>query len=73
MMKSRLARSIGDDAWGALLRQLTYKVRWYWRTFWQAPRRFASSKTCSNCGHKQKMLSLSMRSWICSDCSSAHD
>ena len=67
-MKSRLARSIGDAAWGELLRQLAYKAKWYGRTFWQAPGTFAASKTCSNCGLKQKALPLSMRSWICPDC-----
>ncbi|QQX88945.1 transposase [Cupriavidus necator] len=73
MLKSRLARSIGDAAWGELLRQLAYKASWYGRTFWQAPRTFASSKTCSDCGFKLKALALSTRSWICPDCGSIHE
>ena len=73
MMKSWLARSIGDAAWGELLRQLAYKAKWYGRTFWQAPRTLASSKTCSDCGFKLKVLALSTRSWICPDCGSVHD
>ena len=73
MVKSRLARSIGDAAWGELLRQLAYKASWYGRTFWQAPRSLASSKTCSDCGFKLKVLALSMRSWSCPECGSVHD
>ena len=73
MMKSRLARSIGDAAWGELLRQLAYKAKWYGRTFWQAPRMFSSSKTCSDCGFRLKALALSTRSWVCPDCGSTHD
>ena len=73
MMKSRLARSIGDAAWGELLRQLAYKASWYGRTFWQAPRSLASSKTCKDCGFKLKALALSTRSWVCADCGSMHD
>ncbi|WP_249024954.1 transposase [Oceanospirillum multiglobuliferum] len=30
---------------------------------------FASSKTCSCCGHKVDTLLLSVRTWACSDCS----
>ena len=68
-----LAVSIGDAAWSELLRQPAYKASWYGRTFWQAPRTFASSKTCSDCGFKLKTLALSTRSWVCPDCGSVHD
>ena len=64
-LKSWLARSIGDAAWGELLRQITYKATCYGRTFWQAPRMLASSKTCSACGVKRKALPLSTRGWNC--------
>jgi len=37
LVRTRLARSISDAAWGELLRQLAYKAAWYGRTFWQAP------------------------------------
>ena len=62
MMKSRLARSIGDAAWGELLRQPKYNATLYGRTFWLAPRTLTSSKTCSDCGFKLKVLPLSTRS-----------
>jgi putative transposase len=38
-----------------------------------ADRFFASSKTCSVCGHKLDDLPLSVREWTCPDCGSIHD
>ncbi|NYH18849.1 RNA-guided endonuclease TnpB family protein [Paraburkholderia bryophila] len=73
MMRSNLARSIGDAAWGELLRQLAYKAAWYGRTFWQAARFFASSKTCHACGFKLASLPLSTREWTCPECGEIHD
>jgi len=34
---------------------------------------FASSKTCSGCGHKLDVLPLSARQWRCPACASLHD
>lgn len=34
---------------------------------------FASSKLCSNCGHKNTELQLSDRQWVCPNCGVAHD
>ncbi|WP_292257648.1 zinc ribbon domain-containing protein [Marinospirillum sp.] len=34
---------------------------------------FASSKTCSCCGHKLEELSLKVRDWQCPACSVRHD
>ncbi|MDR5743554.1 transposase [Caballeronia peredens] len=73
MMRSHLARSIGDAAWGELLRQLAYKAAWYGRTYWQADRFFASSKTCHACGFRHTSLPLNIRQWTCPDCGEIHD
>jgi putative transposase len=73
MMRGWLSRSIGDAAWGELLRQLEYKAKWYGRTFWQAPANFASSKTCHCCGFKLPKLELSTRQWTCPECGVIHD
>ncbi|MCX4170805.1 MULTISPECIES: RNA-guided endonuclease TnpB family protein [Paraburkholderia] len=73
MMRSNLARSIGDAAWGELLRQLAYKAAWYGRTYWQADRFFASSKTCHACGFKLASLALRTREWTCPECGEVHD
>ncbi|MFM0033996.1 RNA-guided endonuclease TnpB family protein [Paraburkholderia strydomiana] len=73
MMRSHLARSIGDAAWSELLRQLAYKAAWYGRTYWQVDRFFASSKTCHACGFKHKSLPLNIRQWACPACGEIHD
>lgn len=72
LVRTRLARSISDASWSELLRQLAYKASWYGRTFWQAPKNFASSKTCHACGVKNKELTLSDRRWRCG-CGVEHD
>jgi putative transposase len=38
-----------------------------------ANRFFASSRTCSACGHKLTDLPLSVREWTCPTCGKAHD
>ena len=38
-----------------------------------ADRWFASSKTCSGCGHKLEVLPLSARQWTCPECGANHD
>jgi putative transposase len=38
-----------------------------------ADRFFASSKTCSACGHKLNDLPLSVREWTCPECGTIHD
>ena len=72
LIRTRLARSISDAGWSEFLRQLAYKASWYGRTFWQAPKNFASSKTCHACGTKNPGLTLSDRRWRCS-CGVEHD
>ncbi|MYE89975.1 transposase [Candidatus Poribacteria bacterium] len=39
----------------------------------QAPQFFASSKTCSNCGHKKKELTLANRIYKCDACGYTQD
>ena len=73
MIRGHLARSIGDAAWGELLRQLAYKAAWYGRTYWQANRFFASSKTCQTCGFRRKSLPLHIRQWACPECGGLHE
>jgi len=68
-----LAKSIMDSGWGEFKRQLEYKAVWYGRTVVKVGRFFPSSKTCSHCGTIKPQLSLSERTWICSDCGTEHD
>ena len=54
--KNRYAKYLADAAWGAFLNELEYKARWYGKTFIKIDRYFASSQTCSECGHKEPAL-----------------
>ena len=69
MMKNRkLAKSIGDAGWGEFRRQLEYKAKIFGNNIVIADRFYASSKTCSCCGHKKKDLSLDERIFSCENC-----
>lgn len=74
MMANRhLARSIADMSFFELRRQLEYKAAMRGSLVVVADRWFASSKTCSCCHHKLETLPLSVRSWTCPACGTAHD
>ncbi len=69
----KLARHISDVGWSEFRRMLEYKTRWYGSKLTLAPRFFASSKTCSNCGYPMKEMPLSVRKWECPQCGTEHD
>jgi putative transposase len=74
MAKNRhLARSIMDTGFFEFRRQLQYKAAMRGGVVVVADRFFASSKTCSACGHKLDDLPLSVREWTCPDCGAIHD
>lgn len=69
----RLARSIADMGFFEFRRQLEYKADMRGGQVVVADRFFASSKTCSGCGHKLEDLPLSVRHWMCPQCGAEHD
>jgi putative transposase len=74
MVKNRhLARFIADMSFFEFRRQLEYKAAMRGGVVVVADRFFASSKTCSVCGHKFDVLPLSVREWACTDCGAVHD
>ena len=74
MIKNRkLAKSIQDAGWGAFRGFVEYKARWYGRTYVEIDTFFPSSKLCSICGTKNRMLTLDIRSWQCPTCQTVHD
>lgn len=74
MLKNhKLAKSIQSASWSKFITYLNYKCNWYGKTLKQINRYFASSKTCSNCGHKKEEMSLDIRIWTCENCNSVHD
>jgi putative transposase len=74
MLKNhKLARAVGDAAFSELSRQLDYKSQLAGSTVVRADRFFASSKTCSDCGHNLEDLDLATREWVCPRCGVFHD
>ena len=69
MLKNRkIAKALSDSALGGFLSKLKYKANRRGIPIDEADHFFASSKTCSNCGHKKKDLTLSERTYHCSEC-----
>ena len=74
MVKNRrLARAISDAGWGQFVRIVGEKADRYGRTVYQVSRWLASSKTCSQCGHRLDQLPLQVRQWTCPACRETHD
>jgi len=74
MMKNhKLSKSISDASWSSFVRMLEYKCDWYGKMLVKIDRFFPSSKTCSNCGHKEDKMPLNIREWTCPSCGSHHD
>ena len=71
MLKNhKLARSIQELSLYRFKEILKYKAKWYDREVIEVDRWFPSSKLCSNCGYKNKELTLKDREWICPECNS---
>lgn len=69
MLKNRkIAKALSDSALGGFLTKLKYKADRCGIPIDEADQFFASSKTCSNCGHKKADLTLSERTYHCSEC-----
>lgn len=69
LLKNRkLAKALSDSALSRFLTMLKFKADRRKIKITQADRFFASSKTCSNCGHKKEALLLSERTYHCSEC-----
>ena len=69
MMKNRhLAEAVAKQKFYEFKRQIQYKAEWYGIKVVEAGRFYASSKTCSHCGHIKKDLKLSDRTYTCPVC-----
>ena len=74
MLKNkRLAKALSDSALGGFLEKLKSKAEVLGIPVVEASQFYASSKTCSHCGHKKEKLSLSERQYHCSVCDSNID
>jgi putative transposase len=73
MLKNgKLAKSISDASWATLVGMLEYKSAWHGRTFLKVSPHH-TSQDCSSCGHRNKELTLDIRSWFCGSCGAEHD
>ena len=69
MFKNRkIAKALSDAALGGFLSKLKYKADRRGIPIDEADLFFASSKTCSHCGHKKADLTLSERTYHCHAC-----
>ena len=66
-----LARAISDASWAQFRSMLEYKTDWYGPDLLLVDRWYPSSKTCSDCGHLLRALSLQVRDWMCPECTGA--
>ena len=66
MMKNHhLAGAIADAGWGEFMRQCEYKAKQKGKVFVKIGAFFASSKTCSACGHRLQTQSFATCDWRC--------
>jgi putative transposase len=69
----RLARAIGDAAWGEFGRQLRYKAAWFGAELVVCDRWLPSTRTCSRCGSIKQQMRLAERIFRCDRCGFAMD
>lgn len=69
MMRNRhLSKAIAKQCLYEFKRQMQYKCEFNGIEFVEADKWYPSSKTCSQCGHVKRKLSLSERTYICEEC-----
>ena len=74
MMKNKyLSKSIQEQEFYKFRQYITYKCKAYGSRLIVADRFYPSSKTCSCCGSRKKFLSLSERTYRCTQCGSEMD
>ena len=73
LQNKKLSRHIADASWSGLIQKLEYKAKEQGKHLIKIDQWFASSKTCSCCGHRLEALSLNVRDWQCPACLVEHD
>ena len=72
-MKRLWGRKVSDLAFYQFIQILEFKCFKHTKTFHQIGQWTATTKPCSNCGHKNEDLSLEDRQWTCLKCGMHHD
>ena len=73
LKNKKLSKALSDSALGGFLEKLRSKANALGIPIIQADTFFASSKTCSNCGHKKNDLTLLERQYHCHHCGTSID
>lgn len=68
----RNAKNMNDTGWRNFTTILEKKASRFNSVVIKADKWFASSKTCSSCGHVNHGLKLNDRSWTCQECGTRH-
>lgn len=67
-------RSVLNAGFYSFKQKLTFKAQQHGKEVVTIGRFFASSQTCSECGHKErKVKNLNVREWTCPECGTHHD
>ena len=71
----KLAKNQQDNGFGNFRLYLKYKLEQQGKYFVKAPKSFASTQICSDCGVKNTALKgdISTREWTCTNCHEQHD
>lgn len=69
----KLSQAISDVSWAKFVDYLKYKAEWSGKNIIQIGQYEASTKTCSNCGTKNGIITLKDREWTCASCLSTHN
>ena len=72
LVRTWLAKSVHDAAWGMFVQMVEEKAARYGRYFSKVDRWFPSSQTCSVCGRVDGKKPLHVREWTC-PCGVVHD
>ena len=64
----KLAKSIQDASFSSFCNMISYKSKWYGRTYIKVSSFYPSSKLCHCCGYKNTTLTLANREWECPKC-----
>src|SRR5690606_36194804 len=73
LARTRLAKSVHDGGWSALVSRLEYKAARYGRTFVKIGRFEPTSQVCSRCGVKDGPKPLHVCVWTCGACGAVLD
>ena len=68
----RLGKSVSDTGFGMFRDFVKYKAEREGKYFIKIDRWYASTKTCSECGHKNDDITLKTKEWICPNCGTYH-